>query len=104
MLRAFVVVIAAILTLCCASAPASACYVCAAGVGCYSAGELGSNFCLSSGGRCYTGGGKCTEFETESTRQVGALRVVRPANPSLEEAIFVIQSLYKLTSGMPIYR
>jgi hypothetical protein len=103
MIRACVVLIASIVVLSCASTPASACYVCAPGVGCYPAGQWGGDFCFSSGGRCYISG-KCSEYETESVSNVGGLRVVRPANPSLEEAIFVVQSLYKLTSDMLIYR
>ena len=103
MIRACVVLIAAILVLFCASTPASACYVCAAGVGCYEYdGETGGEFCYSGGGRCFISG-SCS-LHTESIHQVGALRVARPANPTLDDAIFVVQSLYKITTGMLIYR
>ena len=104
MIRACVVLIAAILVLFSASKPASACWVCAVGIGCYEYdGQWGGDFCYSGGGRCYISGSFC-QYHTESIHQVGALRVARPDNPSLNDAMFVVQSLFKITSGMLYYR
>ena len=112
MVRASAVFVAAILVLCCVGAPAFACEVCST-AGCIpqAQGMDGFNMCAMLEGRCYTSAKMCHQaYETERIIRhprgnVGAvIKITAPVDLSLDDALFIVRSLYQLTTSTLTYR